>query len=719
MVGMAVAVVLAIGVGYWLGGLPSSPGTGIAPPARLESTRTPARVSTYVKTVADALRLPNGLAQTEALITLAGRADEDALKALIAEARSLPGRTQRLGALGVLLQRYSEIDAPAALAIATEIDADSKSRIGVIRGVIAAWASNDFDAAAKAAAALPTSQQRYQAAWALVSSSLDASPERLREALSPLVGFHMADAMLAETGVDDETSEPARALRRAEAGPKDDEQRARIYQIAVEWAERDPVAALAHAHVLTDEPLLNVYRQTVAKKWADRDPDGFLAQAVRSQDPALYILARDTVMPAVALKDPMRAMRLADRLPEDYQDYARDQVLDVWVSLDPVAAAAWVETLAPERQARFVPTVADAYLRRDADAALAWTQRLTSPEREKILAQLLSRLALLQPEIALRALPLLSSADKRLEVLSMYLAERPDAAVATAFLQEFSDGRARRSVASQLALGMAARDPELTLRWLRSVAPEMVEGANFVVLQSLYQWALRDPQAAMAYADNMGDNSRAAVVPRLAAQISAMDPASALSWIKRYADEPFAAQVVDSVGESLASRDPKVALALAGRLEDPRERQSVMGMAARWMSRSDSQAALDLFARIQDPDVRVRTAREMVGTWANEDLESAARWVLTMRPEPAKDAALVALIDHAARFPESALQLTGWLPSEDERFRVAARTVATLAVVSPDAAREFVDRVAVDESHRQRLERGLDRIERGDNPCEW
>jgi hypothetical protein len=717
--GMTVAAAMGMGGGYWLARYAA--GQEAVMPARRSSTavlhNTP--VPATVSTVADALRIPDEFAQTEALFALAGRADEATLSVLIDEARALPNRNDRFGALDVLLSRYTQLDPPAALALATEFDAGSQSRIGLTRTVLAAWSRIAFDAAAQAAATLPTPEQRYQAAWALVSSNLDADPDRLRRALAPLVGFHMTDTMLAETGVDDETGDPVRALRRAQAGPRNDEQRARIYQIAVEWARRDPAAALAQSRVLTDDLLRSIYEQAVAKQWAESNPEAFFEHARRSADATLNLLAVNTVLPAVAMNDPFRAMSLAARLPKDEQDYAREQILGSWVSQDTESAAAWVEALPPDQQARLARTVADTYLQKDPQAALAWAGRLTSTEREQILAQLLSRLVLTQPELALRALPALHSPEERLTVVSRYLAERPDAALATAVLSEFPDGEARRAAVSQLAQGMAAEAPEQTLRWLRSVEPDRSEGTNFTVVQALYQWASRDPRAAMAYADQMAPNARAAVIPALAAQIAAVNPASASSLIGRYAAEAFGAELIDRVGESLASRDPQSALALATGRDDPLVRQRVTGMAAKYLTMTDPRAALDLWARIDDPEIRRQTAQGIAGAWANVDLESAARWALTLRPEPARQAALAALLERTVHSPELSLQLISQINSDDERFHAAIKSAATMAQFDPATARDFARRVALDDSRRQRLEQGVARIAQGLSPCEW
>src|SRR5688572_8328183 len=109
----------------------------------------PAQRSTAPSRPIDFLELVAGSVDTTeraALYALAAEADRATLDSLVTQVAALPKLASRALALELLLTRYGELDAPAAAALARELELEA----AVVAPLFTTWARRDANAALRA-----------------------------------------------------------------------------------------------------------------------------------------------------------------------------------------------------------------------------------------------------------------------------------------------------------------------------------------------------------------------------------------------------------------------------------------------------------------------------------------------------------------------------------------------------------------------------------------
>lgn len=276
------------------------------------------------------------------------------------------------------------------------------------------------------------------------------------------------------------------------------------------WAELDGVAAMGYAEGKLEGDLRTGAITNIVSSWSESDPkatlawyrgreaDGQLEVLLGSNGPPLLtsIFQGLAAMDAEAAMAELSGRGLGDafrfalggmasgmaatgqsaqlmahvgRLPGDRQAAARQSVLSQWAQYAPADAASWVVGMKPSAEkARLAKDVALAWVRREPRRAVAWMLENT---------------------------PSTNHAENLGEAVGVWARGDPNAAAA--WLGEIEPGPGIDQALAAFSRHIIHRDSESAFAWAERISNvamrEQTVGAVFS------QWAIRQPQEALAY----------------------------------------------------------------------------------------------------------------------------------------------------------------------------------------------------------------------------
>lgn len=481
-------------------------------------------------------------AELEALEGLAAAADAATLAAVAAQLAVLPKLPSRALALEVVLARYADIDARAAIALARELGLEP----GLIAPLFPPSAQSD------AADALPLPDSLQALALLEPARALDAA-----RSLPAELGAMVRRAALLGLARD----EPLAALTHAEALPPGLEREQLLGAIAHAYGRFDPTAAVAWAQASGSPAALASVVSGVARVDPDRALElAFALPGMQEQQRVLNSLVASGTLSAshtVALVDrllaqPGRSTALrvlagmwAQRAPADALPWLLENrglattsaIAQAGMSLarnDPAAAVGYFEQIPSELRASWLGAVAEGYAQNDAGAAAAWLAAYRdAPGYDAAAAAVAARTALTSPAAAAR---MFAAVD---------VARVPGAA----------------SSASAIAGSWARQDAAAAGAWARELADaEVAAGALGAVAR---QWATSDAGAAREWALRLPADARrdAALVQILGA--TAGTPADDPALIEAFSSPAARQTGVNDAVRIVAARDLGAAQQLA------------------------------------------------------------------------------------------------------------------------------------------------------------
>ena len=271
-----------------------------------------------------------------ALYRLAAEADRAMLASLVGQVAALPKLPSRALALEVLLTRYAELDAPAAAALARELELEA----AVIAPLFAAWARRDSGAALDALGDLDS-----------------ATATTLGIALLQTIGnddLGIIRVLGAAPQIDPDRFRLEAAVAKAATDPEDatadalllpaSKSAAALGRIAAIWARSDVHGAVAYFDYIDDERLRNEFKVAVLREWAGLDPEGLLTYvrglAAAEQDDAV-----PGALQALAMIEPARALEAAAQMTGEIGSMVRRVALMTLARDDPLGALRHAEAL--------------------------------------------------------------------------------------------------------------------------------------------------------------------------------------------------------------------------------------------------------------------------------------------------------------------------------------------------------------------------------------
>ncbi|MGH6752101.1 MAG: hypothetical protein ACREDP_08040, partial [Bradyrhizobium sp.] len=394
--------------------------------------------------------------------------------------------------------------------------------------------------------------------------------------------------------------------------PAGDARRKATRTLVEEWADKDPLAALA---------------------WARAIPE--LLQRDAGVEAALTVLARSKPAESIAFAQ------------QFLNGAALDRVLTVGLRRltegDPVAASQIVYKLqaGPVRKAAALDVVR-ALAKSRPDVAAEWLQNLQDPKIQTAgLNNVLDIWAASNPDAAkdyILRIPAGALQQSAAVHLATLLAAKDPTGVFD-WSEKLPDESTRTAVAVGIASAWARTDPESATRWAGTF-PEENPARSEAINSALSYWALTNPVAASSFVPGLSETEQPKAALAVARSLAKSDPMAALAWTKSLVNEDVRTLAVDEVVTRWSTKDPAAAAA--------------------WV------------ANQTETQSRVDQARSVVENWVGKDARSARAWVQSLPFGPSRDGALDMLAAQIAQTdPALAMQMALSIASPALR---AART---------------------------------------------
>lgn len=229
---------------------------------------------------------------------------------------ALPEGRDKVEALRYVAVQSAQKDTSAVIEAVMRLPA-GRSQSEALQGIAEVWARSEPAKAAAWAATLPAGATRAGALYAIWFVWVHSDPVEAARLLIPALSIgNIKNALLTN--------------------------------VAMEWALRDPAAAIKWAGDLAYEDERELALSRAVESWADRDPAAASEYLVKS----LPGWSNPQVVAAVAerwaTQDPESAAKFAARLKQsELRQAAFAPVMQLWASVDPAEAGRWSGALAP------------------------------------------------------------------------------------------------------------------------------------------------------------------------------------------------------------------------------------------------------------------------------------------------------------------------------------------------------------------------------------
>jgi len=585
--------------------------------------------------VDDVLELPTDFAQTEALYTLAGRADAEQLQDLIRESMNIAHRYDRSAALDILFSRYAELDAPAALAFLEQLDLDIDDMIA--QSLFSAWVKQDLPGAVAGCNQIANVRVRKRAGYVILTTIARNDPGMLEAVAAQLSDRHDTAWIRSEMVGIHANYQPADALAQALQMNMNQGGHDAIRRVAVVWARNDPAAALGYASSIENDAQRQHFISAATGRWMEDDPDAALAAlmampASRDKDRMLI-----SGLGGYARSYPQEALQAVETLDGSIRTQAYQRVLLSWSQDDPDAAlgALAARTLPDGVLETVIGDVARSY----PEKALRFAQTLDENTRNGLLPNILSQLTATDPHRAIELARSTQAADQQARNLQLVLQQisQSNPALAARYIDELPSVDGKRQLYRQVASAMATNDPTAALAWAATLSGQAYTEAVMGMGERL---AHNDPDLAASMLGQIRGAARESWIHSVTNAYARTDPRRALSWASQFKNEPGYANAISSVVFQLSRTDPQAALRVAGELPaESREHATTMAL-SNWADQDPRAAAR--YAAGTDESLRVSAVSSVISRWSKQDPAAAERWALTLRGE-SRDRALLVL----------------------------------------------------------------------------
>lgn len=661
-----------------------------------EAVRMRARAPTieFLELVAGSI----DVAERTALHRLAAEADRATLESLATQVAALPKIPSRALALELLLSRYGELDAPAAVALARELDVDA----AVIAPLFASWARRDARAALNALGELDAATAKTLGIALLeVFGNDDLGIIRVLGA-APRID---ADRFRVDAAVAKAATDPSAAMQDALLLPASKSQAA-LAGIASVWGKNDPYGALANVGLIDDTDLRTTFTANVLRAWATTDSDAVLTYLLELPPAAQEEAMRTGVLQtALTMLEPLRALESADSVSGELGALLRRTALTSLARDDALAALRRVEALPPgaERQ-QMLGVVAQQYGRADPAAALAWAQS-AAPE---MLVPVLTGIARGDPERAVElAMSLPAAVDQQRVIQALVMSRALTSSQTATLANRLLAQQSRGSSLQMLANTWAQRAPEDALNWLLANGNGSTTRA---IPQAGMHLATKDPEAAIRYLDRIPSELRASWIGAVAEGYALHDASAAASWVTQYRSEPGYDAAVGAIAARTAVQDPVVAARLFESIDvaqAPDAPSNARAIAASWVRR-DAPAAARWAQGLADGETAAGAVAAVANQWVARDAAAARNWATSLPRSPARDAALVQVLGATAGTPSSDAAVVDGFSSPAALQEGVSQAVRIVAARDVEAARQLADRYLTDPGTRQAAERFIE-----------
>lgn len=288
-------------------------------------------------------------------------------------------------------------------------------------------------------------------------------------------------------------------------------------------------------------------------------------------------------------------------------------------------------------------------------------------------------------------------AEAKKAALERWVEVAPEAAIAWAKTAH-RQGVEPHEAASVFAV-LAAMDPKRALSEAKGLASPMIQAQALQhVLDAVAQ---TDPRQALRMSEDMPSSLRAEAPFLVFMTWANRDPAGAAAGLAELKDPGLRRQAIRAVALRWGKQDPQVAMAWVKGLPEPGLRLEAMRGLFGQMGTRSPQLALEMVADLPRHQ-QLPMQKELVARWTQTDPEAASAWVLS-RTDPVEQqqmiVAAVGQINWMA--PDRAAAMVDKLPPGSARDIALQNLVRSWAWNDPASAKEFA--ASLPENERQRL----------------
>lgn len=650
-----------------------------APVTRLsEAQANRLRADNYaaVAQLVDVLALGSSFARGEALYALSGRMDVEGVQALIIEAQTLPRVNDKRDALVVLFQRYAELDPGPALAFLRSNNLHND--MGLVATIFGSWAESDLAGALDAVHGIANVTMMQVAADAVIETWRNLDPEVARKLLNDMPQRYNPSGAIARQVADAAHYDPVVALGDALNLPQAQARAETVAEIGRLWARKNPQAAMEYGQTLADSHARQLFLQGVLGEWTLADPDSAMAAIIAMKPGRLRHPLRITALDRLITRDPARALEWAGRFEHNRpgRTVYTMHVLRKWAIADPTAAAARLAGLPRDARVNLVEVIASNYARSDPAQALAWVDRLGSEaELSQALPAAVRAVAERDPDMAMnfllnrKASPARSNA---ISVLIAHMADNGNASQASTYLDYLTDDAARAQAIGAVANNWSIDDPHAALAWSQTLRRE---DRNVATRSAMAVWAQLDLAAAVSYAQQNAQSLDNGAISGVLNEYLMADPAAAVDWLERFADDPHHQHRVMMAVGHWAQSDVAAARRYAQNYADPQMRNSLLSAVVQQWAELDAREAARWVAQLPQGDELAGVAQQVASRLARSDYQYAANWASELSAGSARDGALGAVIARASSRQPQQIEWVNQIGGDGARF-AAARSLA-------------------------------------------
>ncbi len=711
---LGIAILLSLGLGYWMGRSPSN---------RLADSATSRGVASNPSGRPELPGVKGKLRSGKDWLPFTGTAQE-----LLDRALALPGQRDTTYFLYRALEEIPPDQLPGFAAQLNDIPAFTAHQPIALREVQRLW--NAYDPASALAWAQGLAPDKRQVALLNhIRATAEISPEaalRLASTLDTPAERESAKSIIVNQLSE---SDPAAAFallkttsRSIKDGSKD--------VVLRNWARLDPAAAaLAISKMPAD--VRQYQTNNLFQTWAQADPVTALTAAEKIANPNDRGSARSGALQAWAMRDPLAAAEYFKSLPPSDQAKTEcGQLFSQITATDPKTAIAIFSSLQGRQRLDVIPNLVGAWRQKDPDAALHWAQSLTSASEKSAAIGILGR-AMWDAEassILTSANQIDNPTDKRAFLKGCFGANSNiDVAKLTLVCQKLESDEMQAIFKDSNIISYAARrDPESTAKLLAQAGlpPSDSAWSNFAE-----QYSSQDPVAAYAWAATLPTEFQDRVLGSILPRLAQSDAPGALLKAQQIPNQARQKEAISNVFSQWATSDPTafeqavpqmtgdlrtagIARLLTSKIsEDPQAaasylmtlqqratpedapivNQGLAQLGSAW-GESDPQAASAWIAQLPPGEPQEKFIESLAGTWAQSDSMAASTWIKGLPVGKAKDEAVSSLVMQIRKSdPESAVIWAGQIQNESLRESSYQNAIRSLAQKDPTAAARVIE----------------------------
>ncbi len=276
-----------------------------------------------------------------------------------------------------------------------------------------------------------------------------------------------------------------------------------------------------------------------------------------------------------------------------------------------------------------------------------------------------------------------------------------------AMMNMMGGGRGRGGMANQgpaeiIAGEWAKQDPNAALAWASGLANNSSAAMSTVISEV----AKSDPMKAASMASGMAEDARGQAYESIAKQWAQKDFNEAAAWVAGLPEGERAGAMSAAI-QGLATSNPALAATELGKMTDLEARADVAPLVAKNYARTDVQGSMKWLDTLDDNSKR-ESMREVMPIWAASDSVAALNLIKTQTSAAVKDRAAESYIwSNRSTQPAQLVEVVGMISNEGDRSRASGVLAARWMQEDKAAATNYINSTdAIPTEMKERLLNG-------------